>query len=95
MTRDDILKTIALYFPQNPSTANPDAQAKLVERLLAMPTAPLTRTHLNQFLHLANEAGVGALRQRPRRRELLLHPDALVTLTDAAEPVTHLLGLRR
>jgi hypothetical protein len=62
MTPDDLFSVLARYFPGSFSkgTAFLDSEQGrlLTQRLLDMPRQPITRTHLNQMLHLAHEAGV-------------------------------------
>lgn len=62
MTSQEVLDTVSFYFPK---ALSPSAQfhqtetgQKMVARLMRMPDEPLTRTHLNQLLHLSHEAGI-------------------------------------
>lgn len=62
MTREQLLKTLALYFPGSFASTSKFLESEvardLIDRLLKIPTEPLTLTHLNQFLHLTKEAGI-------------------------------------
>jgi hypothetical protein len=62
LTQDELVTALRPYFPGSFSGTSDFLQSShgsaLVERLMHMPRSPLTRTHLNQFLHLSHEAGV-------------------------------------
>lgn len=62
MRREELLEAPALYFPgsfgRSSRFRESEVARDLIDRLLKIPTEPLTLTHLNQFLHLTNEAGV-------------------------------------
>lgn len=62
MRREELLEALALYFPgsfgRSSRFRESEVARDLIDRLLKIPTEPLTLTHLNQFLHLTNEAGV-------------------------------------
>ncbi len=62
MVEEELIEALALYFPGSFKRPAPfldsDLAKRLVERLLRMPTDAVSRTHLNQFLHLTHEAGM-------------------------------------
>jgi hypothetical protein len=62
MTQDEVLENLNLYFPglfvKSSPFLNSEAGRILLQRLLTMPTDPVTLTQFNQLLHLANEIGV-------------------------------------
>ena len=64
MTEQDLLNALSFYFPGTFGTSsrflNSDDGRIVVERLLKMPTDPVTHTQFNQLLHIARERGVSA-----------------------------------
>lgn len=59
MTRDEVVGLLSSYFPKI-GEWEPFADRRFVETLTRRleDPSPITRTHLNQFLHLANQAGM-------------------------------------
>lgn len=62
MNQEEILTTLSLYFPgtfkEGASFLETEKGIQLVSRLANMPSSPLSLTHVNQLLHLNQEAGI-------------------------------------
>jgi hypothetical protein len=62
VVEEELIEALALYFPGSFGRPAPfldtELAKRLIERLLRMPNEAITRTQLNQFLHLMHEAGM-------------------------------------
>jgi len=97
LTTEALLGHLKDYFPLALSGGTPYHETRsgraLIGRLLEMPKSPLSRTHLNQILHLSHEAGLsqGAFRYY-FLTEPAEHPYPIDRLT-AHMPTLHASGI--